>query len=113
MGSEKLEFLHDIFFNSKTVKVKQEMAYPGEIHDKCKTNEISSDLQCDMIDGFLTCRPEKCGIGDRFRCDCSVYELVQPDFFTYQMYISEHFLQFLMKPNVAGLLKRIHAMIMT
>ena len=49
------------------------MLSPPESHDHCNTVELDSKLKCDVIKGYLTCRPDQCGIGDRFRCDCSVY----------------------------------------
>ena len=60
-------------FDLKTVTVKDEMQSPGETHDKCNAKELNVELSCDVINGFLTCRPEKCGLSDRFRCDCTVH----------------------------------------
>ena len=58
------------------------MVSPAESHDHCNQEELIPGLQCDMIKGFLTCRPDKCGVGDRFRCDCHVHHagLVQINF---------------------------------
>ena len=63
----------DIFDPAKVI-VERDMASPAESHDKCKPEELNPDLKCDMMEGYLTCRPRQCGTGDRFVCDCSVYE---------------------------------------
>ena len=63
-----------IIFQSKKVHVHQDMLSPAELHDKCNPEELSSELDCGMLDAFLTCRPPQCGTGDRFRCDCNVYD---------------------------------------
>ena len=49
------------------------MHAPAELHDKCNLEELSPELKCHLIDAFITCRPLQCESGDRFRCDCNVY----------------------------------------
>ena len=61
------------FFNSTKVYIEQDMHSPAELHDKCNLEELSPELKCHLIDAFLTCRPQQCESGDRFRCDCNVY----------------------------------------
>ena len=67
-------FCKNVIFHPTEVRVKQDMISPAEMHDKCNPKDLDSELKCDLIDRYLTCRPFNCGTGDRFRCDCSVYE---------------------------------------
>ena len=63
-----------VIFNPTKVHVQQDMLSPAELHDKCNPEELSTELKCDVLGAFLTCRPLQCETGDRFRCDCNVYD---------------------------------------
>ena len=61
-------------FNPTKVHVQKDMISPAETHDKCNPEDLNRELKCAMSKRYLTCRPDQCGTGLRFRCDCSVYE---------------------------------------
>ena len=55
------------------ITVQEKMMSPAEVHDQCNIEELDPELECDMLDVHLTCRPKQCGLtNDRFKCDCNV-----------------------------------------
>ena len=67
-------FKQFLIFNPSKVHVQEDMLSPAETHDQCNRDELNPELKCDLINRYLTCRPRQCETGNRFRCDCSVYE---------------------------------------
>ena len=51
------------------------IAVPPVIHDKCDVQLLDESVVCEMNAEVLECALNKC-TGDKFICDCNVYEYV-------------------------------------
>ena len=45
------------------------------VHDKCDVQLLDEFFECEMNGEVLECALDKCA-GEKFKCDCNVYEYV-------------------------------------
>ena len=57
------------------VNVTSDFEVPSVLHDKCDVKLLNFSVTCEINGENLECALSKCN-GEKFKCDCNVYEYV-------------------------------------